>query len=182
QLTGNWDRPKLSDRIGHSRYQPGGATIRPDSGRNRHVLINAESHAMRDLSFDVHGIQPEPGPVLGGGRIEQRAACDHRRIADLGVVARHAFRLASVGSNPPHIQFVWRKSAHKINVTTIRGPDVMVAMYPWLFDEDLFWITAIAIDNECRVTGREIVVDNPPAVQGPRRVHCFFEKRTGRSA
>src|SRR5215510_9657135 len=137
---------------------------------------------MWNSSLDVHGIKPEPGPVLGSGRIDQSAIVDQRRIAHLGVVTRHSFRLASVWSNPPHIHFIWRKAAHKIYVTAIRGPDVMVAMDAGLSDEDLFWITTIAVDNKSWISGREPVINNPLAVRGPRRVHRSFEKRLGRSA
>src|SRR5215813_6651596 len=137
---------------------------------------------MWSSSLDVHGIQPEPGPVLGSGRIDQSAIVDQRRISHLGVVTRHSFRLASVGSNPPHIHFIWRKAAHKIYVTAIRGPDVMVAMYPRLSDEDLFWITTIAVDNKCRISGSEPVINDPLPVRRPGHVHRSFEKRLGRSA
>src|SRR5215510_11908377 len=164
-MTGNGECPKLSDRIGHRRYQPGGATVRPDGGRNRHVLVHAEGHAMRDPSLDVHGIQPETGAVLRGGRIDQRPIVEQRRMADLGVVARHALRLAAVGSNPPHIQFVWWKAAHKIYVTAIRGPDVMMAVDPGLLDENLFRIGAVAVTDEGRVSGRELMIDDPLAVR-----------------
>src|SRR5215813_5484736 len=132
--------------------------------------------------LDVHCIQPETGPVLRSSRIDQRAIVEQRRIAHLGVVTRHSFRLASIGSNPPHIQFVWWKAAHKIYVTAIRGPDVMVTMDARLSDEDLFWITTIAVDNKGRISGSEPVINDPLAVRRPRRVHRPFEKWLGRSA
>src|SRR5262249_51683780 len=157
--------------------QPGSAAIRPDGSRNRHVLVHAEGHAMRNPSLDVHGVQPEPSPVLRGGRIDQRAIVEERRITDLRVVMRHTLRLAALGRNPPHVQFIWRKAAHKIYVTAIRGPDVMVAVSPRLLDEDLFWITTLAVGNEGRITGRVPVIDDPLAIRGPRRVHRSFEKR-----
>src|SRR5262252_4189400 len=137
---------------------------------------------MWNSSLDVHCVQPEPGAVLCGSRINQCAIVEQRRIADLGVVTRHSFRLASVGLNPPHIHFVWWKAAHKIYVTAVRRPDVMMAMYAGLSDEDLFWITAIAVDNKGRVSGCEPMINNPLAVRGPRRMHSPFEKRLGRSA
>src|SRR5262249_97474 len=182
QMTGNGERPKLSDRIGHRRNQPGGATIRPDGSRNRHVLVHAKGHAMRYPLLDVHGIQPEPGAVLRGSRVDQRAIVEQRRMADFGVVARHALRLAAVGSNPPHIQFVWWKAAHKIYVTAIRGPDVMMTVYPGFLHENLFPIGAVAVTNEGRVSGHELVIDDPLAVRRPRHVDRSFEKRPRRSA
>src|SRR5215470_14849032 len=110
---------------------------------------------MWDSSLDVHGIQPESGAVLRGGRIDQRAIVEQCWIAHLGVMARHSFRLASIRLDPPHIHFVWRKAAHKIDVTAIRGPDVMVAMDAGLADEDLFRITTITVDNKGRISGAE---------------------------
>src|SRR5262249_20777524 len=112
----------------------------------------------------------------------QRAIVEQYRIAYLGVVARQALRLAAVRSNPPHVQFVWRKAAHKIDVTAIRRPDVMMAVYPRLLNEDLFRIGAIAVANEGRVSGRELVIDDSLPVRGPRRMHRSFEERPGRSA
>src|SRR5262249_39459204 len=145
-------------------------------------LIHAEGHAMWDSSLDVHGVQPEPGAVLRGGRIDQRAIVEQRRIPHFGVMTRHSFRLASIGPNPPHVHFVWRKAAHKIDVTAVRGPDVVVAMDTGLSDEDLFWITTITVDHKGRISGSEPVIHNPLAVRRPRRVHRSFEKRLGRSA
>src|SRR5262249_56625455 len=122
------------------------------------------------------------GAVLRGSRVDQRVIVEQRRMADLGVVARHALRLAAVGSNPPYIQFVWWKAAHKIYVTAIRGPDVMMAVYPRLLHENLVRIVAVAVSNEGRVSGRELVIDDSLPVRGPRRMHRSLEKRPGRSA
>src|SRR5215217_8102503 len=100
-------------------------------------------------------------------------------MTDLGVVTRHTLRLASVGRNPPHIHFRRRKTSNEINVTPVRGPDVIMTVETRLIDEYLFRITAISIYNKRRVTGRKLVVDDSLSVERPRSVHASFKKGSG---
>ena len=60
------------------------------------TFFSREVVQMRLPSLDIHRVEPESGSVLRRGRIEQRAIVEQRRIADLGVVVRHALRLAAV--------------------------------------------------------------------------------------